>query len=305
MTFLSAVAAASLWAPRALAQACCAGGSAVTPARLELHEDYAVGMQLHATDDTGAFLSDRSYAANPAGASEYDFEDDLFATARFLRRGQATLLVPAIGTYRAETGIPSFGGGIGDLNLSGRWDFIEAAESRYVPGIALLAGVTFPTGRPPDAPSASLWSANATGIGAFQITAGIAIEKVVGDHLLLNVTGLLSQRLPRSVSEGGVTVDETLGLQLFAIAAVGWVFENDFALALSGTYTGEQDALVDGQRVPQSGRAQTTVGVSASAPLGQDWRVQGSLFDELQISGLGANQPIGVGLTFTVLRTWS
>ena len=304
--FLSALPLLVLaFAPRARAQACCAGGSAVTPARLELHEDYAVGTSLHATDVTGSFTATGAYVSNPAGTGEGDFEADLFATARFLRRGQATLLVPGIATYRTVPGLSDFGGGLGDLNLSARWDFVEAAESQVVPGIAVLAGATFPTGRPPDAPSASALSANATGIGAYQLTLGVALEKILGEHVLVNLTGLVSQRLPRTVSQGGVTVDETLGLQLFAIAAAGWVFDDGIAVALSGTFTGEEDAVVDGQRVPQSGRSQMTLAVSTSVPLSDEWRIAGSLFDELQIAGLGANQPIGLGLTFTVLRTWS
>ncbi len=213
--------------------------------------------------------------------------------------------VPSVATYRADTGLSDFGGGLGDINLSARWDFIEAAESRKLPGFALLLGVTFPTGRPADAPSASARAANATGIGAFQLTGGVALEKIFGSHLLVDLTGLVSQRLPRTVESGGQTIQETLGLQLFAIAAVGWIFDGGIGVALSGTFTGELDAVLDGVRVPQSGRSLTILSVSGGLPLGDSWRLQGSLFDQPQLSGLGANQPIGAGLTFAVLRTWS
>jgi hypothetical protein len=292
------------WSGPALGQACCAGGSAVTPARLELHEDYAIGFETHATLITGSFLG-TNYLTNQPGSSEIDLEEDLLATARFFGRGQVSLDVPGLATYRADTGISDFGGGLGDINLGARWDFIEASESQHFPGIALLLGVTVPTGRPADAPSASALAANATGIGAFQLTGGVALEKIFGTHVLVDLSGLVSQRLPRTVEIGGQTIQETLGAQLFAIAAVGWVFDSGIAVALSGTFTGELDAVLDGQRVPQSGRSLTTFSLSGSLPINDNWRLQGSVFDEPQISGLGANQPIGTGLTFTVLRTWS
>jgi hypothetical protein len=292
------------WSGPALGQACCAGGSAITPARLQLHEDYAIGFETHATDITGSFLG-TSYVPNPSGSSEVDLGEDVLAAARFLERGQVSLDIPVLATYRADPGLSDFGGGIGDINLGARWDFITAAESLHLPGIAALVGVTVPTGRPADAPSASILAANATGIGAFQLTGGLAFEKIFGDHLLVDLTGLVSQRLPRTVEIGGQTIQETLGLQLFAIAAVGWAFDNGIGLAVSGTFTGELDAVLDGQRVPQSGRSLTTFSFSGSFPVTDDWRLQGSVFDDPQLSGLGANQPIGAGLTFTVLRTWS
>ena len=288
----------------ALGQACCAGGSAITPARLQLHEDFAIGFETHATVITGAFVG-TNYFSNPPGSNEVDLEEDLLATARFLERGQVSLDVPGLATYRADTGISDFGGGLGDINLGARWDFITAAESLHLPGIAVLLGVTVPTGRPADAPSASALAANATGIGAFQLNGGVALEKIFGRHLLADLTGLVSQRLPRTVDIGGQTIQETLGLQLFAIAAVGWAFDSGIGVALAGTFTGELDAVLNGARVPQSGRSLTTISLSGNLPLSDDWRLQGSLFDDPQISGLGANQPIGVGLTFTVLRTWS
>ncbi len=295
------------WPAGALGQACCAGGSAITPARLQLHEDWAIGLETHATTITGSFQGPdgTGYVPNPPGTGEVDLEEDVLATARFLERGQVSLDIPFLATYRYDPGITDFGGGVGDINLGARWDFITAAESLHLPGIAVLAGVTVPTGRPADAPSASALAANATGIGAYQLTGGVALEKIFGTHLLVDLTGLVSQRLPRTVEIGGQTIQETLGLQLFAIAAVGWAFDNGIGVAVSGTFTGELDAVLNGERVPDSGRSLTTISLSGTLPITDDWRLQGSLFDDPQISGLGANQPIGTGLTFTVLRTWS
>src|SRR5262245_28901510 len=131
------VIAAMAVAKDARAQACCAGSSAVTPARLALHEDALVGVQLRAASVIGSFDAHGDYRGSPAGVSELDFEEDLFGAVRFLERGQASLLVPFLETHRATRTLSETGGGIGDLNLSARWDFTRSGESRVVPGIAM------------------------------------------------------------------------------------------------------------------------------------------------------------------------
>src|SRR5580704_6291737 len=101
---------------RARAQACCAGGSAVTPGRLELHEMALVGTQLHAASVLGSYDAGGHFVAPPPGATEFDFEEDLFAALRVLRRGQVALLVPLIETQRQTTvNGGHLGGGVGDV----------------------------------------------------------------------------------------------------------------------------------------------------------------------------------------------
>ena len=70
----------------ARAQACCAGGSALTPGRLQLHEDAAVGVSLKVNDVEGSFDSRRRFIANPRGAHELGLEQDLFVTVRAFER---------------------------------------------------------------------------------------------------------------------------------------------------------------------------------------------------------------------------
>src|SRR5580692_253650 len=139
------LAIALLLAPRvAKAQACCAASGVLTPGRLGPREFALVGIELHASDVLGNYDEGGHYAAEPGGTHELDFEEDLFAAIRVLRRGQIALLVPFDETWRHEAVLdePSasaFGGGIGDTNLSARYDFLRSGESRFVPGIAALA----------------------------------------------------------------------------------------------------------------------------------------------------------------------
>jgi len=282
---------------RARAQACCAGGSAVTPGRLELHEDAVVGMQLKAATLLGSYDTSGRYMRNPSGDTEGDFEEDLFGAIRVLRRGQVALLVPLVETQRQDPRDGGhFGGGIGDVNLSARYDFVAAGESRLLPGVAFLVGVTFPTGKPPELASPPL-AVDATGIGAFQANAALALEQTFGPWLV-NATGLVALRTPR--------FGEHLAPQGTLLAAAAYTLPSDAALALSAAYTFEGSALLqDGTPVASSSKRVTVVTLSGLWPVTDTWRLLGGVYLDPPVGGLGSNQPTVGGLTLTVIRSWS
>src|SRR4051794_22340201 len=85
---------------RAWAQACCAGSSVLTPGRLATHEDALVGAQVRAATLFGSWNEDGRYRRSPPGTSELDFEQDLFASLRLLKRAQASLFVPLVENRR-------------------------------------------------------------------------------------------------------------------------------------------------------------------------------------------------------------
>ena len=286
-----------LVASQARGQACCAGSSALTPARLGIHDDAAVGAIVRGTGMVGSFDARGAYLGSPAGTAELNGEIDLVGTLRVLPDGQLTALVPFSATWRQVTGLTELGGGIGDVNLSGRYDFTHAGQSTVVPGIAALLGVTFPTGRAPDYASKPL-ATDATGIGAFQLTGGVALEQSFG-HFLLNLTALVAWRTPRSVRG----VNETLGVQFQGLLGVGYVFDSEASLAVSVGQVGELNAVLNGKVAPNSGRGLATVSVSGALPLGESWRLQGGLTYNPPV--LGWNQTSGLGFTISLLRTWT
>ncbi len=295
----TAIALAGLLCPAsARAQACCAGTSAVTPARLSMHEVALAGVQLRASSVLGSFDDGGHYTRSPSGIAEQDFEQDLFGAVRFLERGQVALLVPLVETHRVTRTLSEAGAGIGDANLSVRYDFLLAGASRYVPGLAALAGVTFPTGRPPESSDKPL-ATDATGVGAFQGNLGLAVEQSFG-HITVSVTGIVAKRAGRTARG----VDETLGTQLAALAAGAYSFDNDAAVALSASYTAEGDASVGGADAPGTGRRILRVGAAGLYPVSDHWKLLASAFVEPPIASLGRNLPATTGLTFTVVRAW-
>ena len=292
-------------AGRANAQACCAGAGALTPGRRALHEDALVGTQLRAATVVGTFDDGGKYAPTSSGYREGDFEEDIFGAVKVLRRGQVALLVPFVETARHEQGLGEFGGGIGDVNLSARYDFVRSGESRYVPGIAVLAGLTAPTGTPADRqnPSKPLGT-DATGIGAWQGNGGVALEQTFGPWLF-NVTELLAWRAPRTATIGGVAVDEALKPQFVTLVGVAYTLPSDASIALFGSYTLEGTATLDGAPAPDSARRVALLSVSGLYPLSDRLRIQASVFLDPPLSGLGQNQTATLGLTATIVWSWS
>ena len=284
----------------ARAQSCCAGGGAITPARLAPHELALVGLQTKSSLVYGDFDAHGSWGGAAPGSSELDLEQNLFAAARLLKRLQLSLLAPLVETRRTtrSTGA-DFGGGVGDINASARLDFTMAGQARFVPGIALLAGLTLPTGRPPDAATNTL-ATDATGIGAFQGNFGLAVEQTFGPWLV-NLSGLVALRTARSVGP----VNEVLGAPFTALGAVGYSFRNDAAIAFVVSYTGEGDATINGQAASGSSRRSLVLSVASVLPITDTWRVQGSLFAHPPLEPFGRNQATAVGLTLGVIKAWN
>ena len=302
-----ALAAAALGAVTALrsspaaAQACCAGGAVVTPTRLATQEDYAIGLQMRARSNLGAFAADGGYAAS-SGADQV-LEQDLAGAVRVFRRAQVGLLLPMLQTHRSAPGLDEWGGGIGDLAVTARYDFLLAADAVHWPGIALLAGATLPTGTPPEQATQPLVT-DATGAGSYDATLGLGIEEV-GDHAYGAFNGWLTHRFARSVSvPGAAPLTESFSLRWTLLAVGGWVFDNEAGVALYARMFDEGDQTIDGVRDPTTRLRLTTVGAAGVLPIRELWRVQGSVFSDVMLPSFGRNQLAGVGLSVSLVRVW-
>lgn len=294
------VLAVALAAPRvAHAQACCAGAAAVTPGRLALHEHALVGVDARVTDGYGSYDPTGTFVTMPTGTSETDLEQDVFGAIRVLPRGQVALLVPIVETRRSVPGQGAFGGGLGDINLGVRYDFIYASESRYVPGIAVLAGVTAPTGTPPESATSGL-ATDATGVGAYQANLGVALEKTLG-RWLVGATGLVAKRATRT-ADG---VSESLAAQWTGLVAVAYTIRGDTSVALSGSVTAEGDARIDGAAAADSHRRLVAFSLGGATSVSDQIRLQAALTFDPPVGAFGENQPVaGVGVTGTVIFAW-
>jgi hypothetical protein len=280
------------------AQACCSGSSAITPGRLGLHEDALVGLQVRAASLIGSYDPAGTYRAPPPDSSELVLQQDVVGALRFLRRGQLAVLVPFVETRRSIAGRSEFGGGIGDVNLGVRYDIVYARRSAVFPGVALLAGLTLPTGVPVESAD-DVFATDATGIGAAQINGGVAAEQIFGPWTV-SAAGLAAKRLARRVQG----LEQTLGVRWTLVAAGAYTFPSELALAASLAHVIEGNATIDG--VEQSGteRRLWTATTSAVLPLSDRARLQGALFISPPGSSFGANENALAGLSLMVIWGW-
>lgn len=282
-------------APRgARAQACCAGTGAVTPARLSLHEDAAFGVQLRAATLVGSHSAAAEYVPAPPGTGEVEFEQSVYGAVRVLRRGQVGALLPFVETLRTTRTRSESGGGLGDINLSGRYEFLRARESVVVPGIAALAGLTLPTGKSADA-ATKPFATDATGLGAVQFTGGVALEQAVGSWLF-GVSGLFAVRAPRAI--GPITL--ALAPQYSALASVAYAFASGTSVALSTLFAFEGDASVNGEVAPESARRWMQASGSVAWPITDQLSALGSVFFNPPLTSFGMNQTTTLGATLGI-----
>ena len=288
---------------RAVAQACCAGGTVVTPTRLALHEDVAVGVELRARTNPGSFDANGHYTSS--SGVEQILEQDFAASARVAGKGQVGAVLPMIQTHRNVDGIDDWGGGLGDVSLTARYDFLLAAQSLYWPGFGVLAASTIPTGTPPDkaSPSHPL-AADATGAGTYDVTVGLDVEKVAG-HVYAALNGWLTHRFARTLSVGdGPSLTESFSVRWTLLAVAGYVFDSDAALGVYVSALDEGPATINGVQDPTTMLRLTTVGAAGVLPVRDLWRLQGALFSDVTATSFGRNEPVGYGLTASLVRVW-
>lgn len=274
---------AALAPAAAQAQACCVGTGLVTPARLRIFEDYGVGIQTRVRSVMGSFDSGGGYVGSRAGDDEVDLGQDLFAAAR-AGNFQGALKIPFVETGRRETGVSAFGGGLGDVAANLRYDITLAGDHPRWPGIAVLAGLSVPTGR---AIEESADPTGATGLGSFEGNLGVAFEQVVG-RTFVSLTGFVVQQTARTVA--GMT--QSYGTRLTALAAGGYAFASELTIGGFVLATRRRD------------EALVTAGAAVAIPIDDHWRVQGTLAGDLPFAGWGKNQLTGAGLTASILRVW-
>ena len=282
----------------AAAQVCCVGTGLVTPARLRTFEDRALGIQMRARSVMGAFGGTGSYAASAAGNSELAFQEDLYGALRLGARFQIGVLAPFVQTARQAGGLSGWGGGLGDVAASGRFDAFTAGAHGAWPGVAILAALAVPTGRPLDESDDPL-ATSGTGSGSFEGSLGLGVEEIIGSGFV-SLTGWVSQRSARAVAG----VEQSFAPRLSALLAGGYTFGHDVTAGAFASVLRQGDARDAGGPIANSGVALVTGGAALALPFWQSWRLQATLFADLPIHGWGRNQTAGFGGTVAIIRFW-
>jgi len=281
----------------AAAQACCVGTGLVTPARLRTFEDRAIGVQMRARSVMGAFRESGSYATAD-GRREVGFEEDLFGAVRLGSRFQVALSAPFVQTARAQAGMSGFGGGLGDVAASLRYDAVDAGTRGYWPGLAILAGVSFPTGQPLDEADDPL-ATSGTGTGSYEGNVGLAIEEIVGRGFV-SLSGWVSKRSARS----SMGVEQSFAPRVSTLLSGGYTFGHETTLGGFAMASRQGDARDANGVIANSAVALVTAGAALAVPFWSAWRLQTTVFSDLPLTGWGRNQSVGFGATLAVIRFW-
>ncbi|MBC8132122.1 MAG: transporter [Deltaproteobacteria bacterium] len=283
----------------AWAQACCASAGLIAPTRLRSYEDFAVGAAGRVRSVFGAFDINGRYDGMRAGESEWSLEQDLFGAARVFQRGQVAIVLPFIETRRHLSGSASTGGGVGDVAVHGRYDFMHAGEHRLVPGVAVLFGLVAPTGTPPEE-TTDLWAAGATGQGSWQGSLGIGLEQGFEPYFItLNALGTL--RSSRTIVGVG---ESSFAPRLTGILAVGRVLPRTATVGVFISGMSQGDNSGDQGRIAGSGSSLLTAGLAATISPTDQWRLQGTLSTNVPVAGWGRSQTAGAGVSLSIIRLW-
>lgn len=283
------------------AQACCAGANALTPARLPDSEFLLFGAQASVRPNMGRWDEHGAYVPRPLGTQENDFEADFYGAWRTpWKRLQVAAVAALAMNARTAQGTSAVGGGVGDLNLGLRVDALEKKQVKWFPlGVAVLAGITLPTGRPVEAATLPL-AVDATGEGTVDGIAGLAFEHATGPWLV-DAIGLATLHAPRGLGNG---LEQTRGPGLVSTGALTYVFSSGTAIGAQLTFRVEWDAIVGGRPVPNSMRRILRAGVFGLHPLDRfaRWRLSGSVTVDPPIPELGQNELAGVTLLLGLQR---
>ena len=290
------------------AQACCVAAGLTTPARLRRDERVAVGLQTRVRTVVGAFGADGSYTTSESGSRELGGGEDLLAAVRLGARAQIALQVPFVQTAR-RVGTPggaplsSWGGGLGDVAASARWEPLLPDERGLGwPGLALLATVSAPTGRPPEQATDAL-ATSATGTGSWRGELGVALEAVIR-RTFLTATLSIAQRTARTVGQAPTVVHQSFAPQLTASLVGGYALTGGSTVGAFVLATRQGNARDDDGAIAGSTVALVTAGFAASVPFAEGWRLQAALAGDLPVDGLGRNQTAGLALTAALVRAW-
>lgn len=268
------------------AQACCAGAAAGQLGRLTLHEEALLGLDLKATRTLGAYGDDTTYRTTRS--DELQFEQSLLATLRLEPSLQVGMVIPLVQRYARTPLEEGLGGGLGDLQLLGRYDFTFAGQSLRIPGMALLGGLGLPTGRPVEETSHPL-GVEATGTGRTRFHGGVGIEQSFG-MLFAQLMGALLYDAPRSTRR--MEFEGRWGAH--ASLSLGASFPSELTLALSVRHEVEPSRRQHGWRY----------GFSAGYPF-SDWRFQGGFFTDLPLDALGRNRSAQLGFHLALMKVWT
>lgn len=270
--------------PQVHAAACCISATAVGTGRLLNWEDGAVGLLKSASYALGHWDTDGEWKPFE-GYGELELKATLWGMARLSRRALVSLSVPATLNHRWTDSMSTWGGFLADVSVGFRYDPLLVGEYEELPAVAIVFGVSAPTGRVPG-PDTGKLGEGATGRGAWLLSAGVVLEKTVVPWFVRLET-IVNVPLPGAPGPRGA--DLWFGPGVSGTLSGGYAFDPQTTIALLYRFNWESDQRVDGRVVGDSERLDMGVGLSFSWRFHDHWTVTGSIDTGLFADSAGNN----------------
>ena len=195
----------------------------------------------------------------------------------------------------------AFGGGIGDVTASARWDLVSLSAADGLPAVALTAAVSLPTGKPAGRALDPL-GASATGLGAAEVRPGVFLEKTWEGRASAVLSASVGLRTPMTGASG-----ERIGLGPRArfVAAAGPVFDSGLSLSFGVVSEIEAAPSFAGVSAKDADRRRTGLFGFVGYDFGPRATVLGSLELDLPVAKLGKNEPSSVAFSIGLRHAFS
>lgn len=284
----------------ARAAACCGGGHGLGQ-RLGPMERAAASASLRMSDRVGSHDPNGRFSLVRPGVIDGDARADLAFLVAPVRRLQLGLDVPFLLNLRRTTEQSAWGGGIGDVTASARFDIVPLSSAEGFPAVALTAAASIPTGKPLGQNDDPL-GARATGLGAAEIRPGIFVEKTWEGTATAIFAASVGLRTPMIDASGE---EVRLGPRARFVAAAGPVFHSGLSLSFGVVSELESAPRIGSTTASDGGRRRTAALGFVGYDLGTRFTLLGSIEVDLPISLLGKNEPSAVAVTLGLRRAFS
>lgn len=268
------------------AGACCMSATAVGSGRLLNWEDAAIGLNTSVAFTLGEWTQDGTWRSFD-DYDEVEVRGTLWGMARLGRRTSVSVAIPAVLNFRSVGDQSAWGGFLGDVSAGFRWDpRLVAEDSSLVPAVAVVASVTVPTGRATGGTASGKLGENATGRGAWVISAGVILETVVMPwfaRLELHT----SVPMPSASGPGGGSL--RFGPGLSGGLSGGHALTTELTLALAWRWLWESSHVIDGTTVEGSERFDTGLTLALSWRFDTHWTMTTSVDTGIFADGAGDN----------------
>ncbi len=217
-------------------------------------EHLAIATGLSVLGETGTWDVGSVARGEPAGVRTDRVLVDIAVAYRPVPRIELVAQGSASVSLADAPGVHLAGRALGDTFVRARWDVRDPDERLPWPGVGLVFGVRAPTGDV-GADASALSDVAGTGLGAWELSAGVDLRRSLGSVWMLGVAVEGAARLP----DESTGTDRLLGPRVTTALSLMYRPTDDLAVSLSVAEWWEGPTVLGGVNEPDSSLRRTTV----------------------------------------------